>query len=73
MEKEKIHPVGQKVKIVGDQKMVNRYSVFTPFRGTVTTVTNIAWANPEKTIVHQYGVKLGRGDAYFFPSELEKI
>ena len=75
MEKQKqtIYPVGQKVKIVGDPKMVNRYLVFAPFRETVTTITNIAWANEEKTIVHQYGVKLGRGDAYFFPTELEKI
>lgn len=65
--------VGDKVKIVGDPNMVARYNVFAPFRGTITTITNIAWADAEKTAVHQYGVKLGKGNAYFFPTELQII
>ena len=65
--------VGDKVKIVGDPKMFERFRVFAPLRGKVTTITNIAWASDKKNVVHQYGVNLGRGNAYFFPSEIEKI
>lgn len=71
MEKQKIHSVGQKVKIVGDPSKANRFFAFKALIGYETVIIDVC-LNDDNT-VHQYGVKLGRGDAYFFPTEIEKI
>jgi hypothetical protein len=65
--------IGDKVKIVLDANLSARFMAFRYLKGLEKQIVDIAYSDEEKTKIHQIAVLYGRGNCWFFPSELQKI